>query len=82
MDGTKPGISLLEICCKVNEAIMDSRIKEVVVFHKILHGFLKKLGTGTAIIEFKFLQEIACISQVPLFAIFLDLRKAYDTLDR
>ena len=32
--------------------------------------------------ELKLVQELARIDQNPLFLLFLDLRKAYDTMDR
>ena len=37
---------------------------------------------GTAIMELKLDYDIAIINQDPLFLIFLELRKAYDTMDR
>jgi len=76
------GIGLLEVCWKLITSIMDARFKEKIDFHDALHGFRAGRGTGTAIIEAKLLQQLAAIQQVPLFEIFLDLRKAYDTLDR
>ena len=76
------GIGLLEICWKLITSIMDARFKEKIDFHDALHGFRAGRGTGTAIIEAKLLQQLAAIHQVLLFEIFLDLRKAYDTLDR
>ena len=80
-DGSR-GIGLLETVWKLMEAIMDTRVKEVVVFHDFLHGFRTNRGTGTAILEVKLAQELACIEQAPLYMVFLDLRKAYDTVDR
>ena len=67
------GIGLIEIVWKLLEAIIDTRVKKVVSFHDILHGFQgrypgSQAGTG--------------VGQVPLLLIFLDLRKAYDTVDR
>jgi hypothetical protein len=75
------GIGLLEVVWKVIAAIMDEWMKASIEFHDVLHGFLAKWGTGTAIIEAKLLQQMAAIEQVPLFEIFLDLKKAYNTLD-
>ena len=75
------GIGLLEIIQKLITSIMDTWIKESVDFHDALHGFRAFWGTGTAIIEAKLIQQLATLHQVPLFQIFLDLWKAYDTLD-
>ena len=36
---------------------------------------------GTAIMELKLAQKLASIDQEALFLVFLDLRKAYDTMD-
>jgi len=76
------GIGLLEIIWKVIAAIIDARIKASISFHDALHGFRAKPGTGTAIFEVKLFQQLASIQQVPVFEVFLDLKKAYDTLDR
>jgi hypothetical protein len=54
----------------------------VVPFHDAIHGFTFHRGCGTAGIEAKLQQELAAIRQVPLYQVFIDLRKAYDTLDR
>ena len=35
-----------------------------------------------AIMDLKLVQELASIDQDPLFLVFLDLRKAYDIVDR
>ena len=49
-------------------------------FHDGLHGFLA--GRGTATIEVKLVQQLAYTEQVPLYGIFIDLRKAYNVIDR
>jgi Reverse transcriptase (RNA-dependent DNA polymerase) len=54
----------------------------VVVLHDILHGFKIHHGTGTAGIEAKLQQELASIWHLPLFQVYIDLRKAYNTIDR
>jgi len=76
------GIGLLEIIWKLISSIIDVRLKTSIEFHDCLHGFLAKRGTGTATIEAKLMQQLAAMDQVPLFEVFLDLKKAYDTLDR
>lgn len=81
-DGGVRGIGLLEVTWKLCEAIIDTRVKQVVKLHDCIHGFTAHRGTGTAIIEAKLQQELASIRSQPLFQVFLDLKKAYDTLDR
>ncbi len=51
-------------------------------FHDSLHGGLAKRGTGTATIEVKLHQSLAWRDQCLLYQIYLDLKKAYNTLDR
>ena len=82
VEGQFRGIGLLEIVWKLISRVLDIRIKAAIDFHDCLHGFRAKRGTGTAIIEAKLLQQLATIDQAPLYKIFLDLKKAYDTLDR
>ena len=50
--------------------------------HDVLHGFRAGRGMGTAILDLKLAQDISIIDQDPLFLVFLDLRKAYDIVDR
>ena len=67
------GIGLLESIWKLAHGI---------TFHDSLHGFRKKRGCGTAILECRLEQERALYKGETLFQVFLDLTKAYDTLDR
>jgi hypothetical protein len=57
-------------------------MKDNIQLHSALHGFRPVSGTGTASIEFKLRMQLATIHQCPLYAIFIDLHKAYDSLDR
>ena len=79
-NGDYRGIGLLEIWKDI-EPIINRRIASKVVFHDSLYGFIAKKGTGTACIEAKLLQQLAKVVQKTLYFIFLDLRKAYDTVD-
>ena len=60
---------------------MDDRLN-IIEFHDCLHGFLAGKGTGTATIEAKLSQQLAYIEQQPLYGVYIDLRKAYDAMDR
>jgi hypothetical protein len=51
-------------------------------FHDCLHGGLLKRGTGTASIKAKLAQQLAWQDQCPLYEIYVDLKKAYDAIDR
>ena len=50
--------------------------------HEVLHGFRDIKGTVAAIMELKLAQELANIDQSPLFLVFMELRKVYDTVDQ
>ena len=75
-------ISLLETLWRVVEAIIDTCLRASISFHNVLHGFRALRGIGTAILELKISQELDSVDQDPLFLVFLDLRKSYDTVDR
>ena len=64
------------------EAIINTRLRESIRLHDVLHGFHTWRGTGTAILELNLAQEIDSMDQYPLFLFFLDLHKAYNTVDR
>jgi hypothetical protein len=51
-------------------------------FHDGLHGGLPGRGMGSATIKAKFAQSLAWHNQCPLNQIYVDLKKAYDALDR
>ena len=80
-NGDYRGIGLLDPFWKVVEKIMVARFASI-KFHDCLHGGLAKRGTGTATIEAKLHQSLAWRDQCPLYQIYLDLKKAYDALDR
>ena len=75
------GIGLLEVIWKLLERVLDERLSEIEL-HDFLHGFRAKRGCGTGIMEATLLQQLAAREQVPLYGIFLDLRKAFDAMDR
>ena len=75
------GIGLLEPFWKVIEVLMDKRLAHI-EFHDCLHGFLSSRGTSTSTTEATLTQQLAYMDQVPLYGIFINLRKAYDVMDR
>jgi hypothetical protein len=74
-------IGLLDPIWKVIEKVMVFWFKALQL-HDCLHGGLPRWGTGMAIMEAKLQQQLAWAEQEPLYQIYLDLRKAYDALDR
>lgn len=76
------GISLLDLVYKVVSSIINARLAKAIVFHDAVHGFRARRGTGTATIEVKLRMQLAKRKLEPWYAIFLDMKKAYDTVDR
>ena len=76
-NGSYRGIGLLEIPWKVIERVIDSRVGAVVTFHDCVHGFTKRRGCDTAIIEAKLAQELASIAQVAWYTIAIHSITSY-----
>jgi Reverse transcriptase (RNA-dependent DNA polymerase) len=81
-NGGAQGIRLLESTWKVISGITKQHITDSVQFEDALHGFRSKQGTGTAILEVQLNMDLNNQRGQPLHHVFLDLGKAYDTLDR
>jgi hypothetical protein len=79
--GDYRGIGLLEPMWKVCKRVMDLRLNAFDL-HNLLHGCRNKRGTGTAGIEAKLAQQLAHLELAPFYGVFLDLKKAFDSMDR
>jgi hypothetical protein len=55
---------------------------EVIALHDSLHSCRNRQGTGTVVIEAKLTQQLAHIEQALFYGVFIDLRKAFDAMDR
>ena len=75
-------IGLMELIWKVVAAILNFRITASITFHGFLHGFRASRSTGTATLKANLLQKLAVLREEVLCVIFMDLHKAYGTLDR
>ena len=64
------------------EALIYTCIRASLQFQDILHRFRDGRGTGTAIMDLDLTQELAILDHDPLLLVFLDLRNAYNTIDR
>jgi hypothetical protein len=73
-------IGLLEPIWKVCECVMDKRHNKINL-HKSLHGCCDRRSSGTAVIKAKLTQQLAHLKQVPFYSVFLDLKKAFNTMD-
>jgi hypothetical protein len=79
--GEYRGIRLLELIWKVLERVIDIRLEKITL-HNSLHGCLAGRGTGTGIIKAKLAQQLAHLEQTPFFGVFINLKKAFDTMDQ
>ena len=75
-------IGLVEILWKAISGIINHRIPSCIQFHDTLHGFSVGRGTGTATLKANLRQQIISMRDTVLHAILLDLRKAYNALER
>ena len=80
--GEYRGIGLVEVVWKVCVTVVNFRLKKSVMLHDALHRFRSGRGRGAENLEAKLAQQLAGIAHEPLFQISLDVRKAYDSLDR
>ena len=71
----------MEVLWKIIEKVLDARLSSIEL-HDCLHGSRAGRGCGTGIMEAKLVQQLAFVKQCPLYGIFIDLRKAYDAMDR
>jgi len=60
---------------------MDLRLENIKL-QDSLHGCLAGRGMGTGIIEAKLVQQLVHLEQAPFFRVFIDLKKAFDAMDR
>jgi hypothetical protein len=75
------GIGLLEPIWKVLERIMDRRL-DTIELHDCLHGCRAHHRIGTGVIEAKMVQQLSYLEMKPFYGVFLDLKKAFDLMDR
>ena len=78
---TRP-IGLLDTLWKVVEALINTCLRASLQMLDVLHGFRPIRGKVTDIMELNLAQDLARIDQDSLFLVFLDLRKACDTVDQ
>ena len=75
-------IGLLVTLWKVAESLTDTRQCVSLQLHGVLYRFRARRGTGTAIMDLNLAQELSRVDCDLLFMVFLELSKAYDTVDR
>ncbi|XP_069998486.1 uncharacterized protein [Penaeus vannamei] len=82
--GNHRGISLLSIAGKILAEIVLMRLHKISedVLPESQSGFRQGRGSVDMIFAFRQLQEKAMEQNVPLYAVFVDFMKAFDTVDR
>ena len=80
--GGVQGIGLLECIHKLISQIINLHLSNAVSFCKEVHRFRKKRGTFTVVGETKLTMQLATCRSDTLYQIYLDLSKAYDSIDR
>ena len=80
--GCYRGIGLLGVVWKVVAAILNHWITASIAYHDFLRVFRAGCGTGNATLEDKLLQQLVAMREEVMYVIFMDLHKAYDSLDR
>ena len=75
------GIRLLETIHKLISQVINLRMAASIRFLDKLHGFRRNRGTYTAIREAKLCMQMATCRSETLYQIYLDMRKAYDSID-
>ena len=72
----------MEVQWKATAMIINRRLTTAIMYHNRLYGFRTGHGTMTAILKAKLIHQLTDMREVVLHTILLDLRKAYDALDR
>ena len=75
-------IGLLELVWKVVVVILNLRLTAFIAYQDFLHILQAGHGLGTTTLKAKLFQQLEAMRVEVLHGIFLDLHKAYDTLDR
>ena len=80
--GDVRGIGLLDVIHKLISSIINIRLTNTITFCDSVHGFRKQRGCFTAIGEAKLKMQISICNSRPLYQVYIDLKKAYDSIDR
>ena len=75
------GIGLLEAIHKLVSCVINMRIQKAVRFSEEVHGFRAKRGCITAVGKAKIRMQIAACKNETTYHLYLDLKKAYDSID-
>ena len=74
-------IVLFEFIWNFYAPIVNNRLQSTIILHNALHGFRWVKGTGMEIMEKNMEQQLAGIFHEPLLKVFIEVQKAYDSLN-
>ena len=75
-------ICLMEVIWKAVAVILNCRFTAGITYHGFLHVFRVGSSMGTATLKHKMSQQVAALREAVFHAIFMELHKAYNALDR
>ena len=62
--------------------VVNIRLKRGIELHTVIHEFRNSMGTGMATLEDKLGEKQSRLSHEPLFQVFLDVYKDYESINR
>ena len=75
-------IGFVKVFWKAVTRLLNRWLMEAISYHNSLHGFWAGEWTGTAALKANLIQQLTSMREAVLFRLFLDIQKAYDTLDK
>jgi endonuclease/exonuclease/phosphatase family metal-dependent hydrolase len=79
--GNYRGITLLPAVDKLFMSVLADRILHHVTMHDQQYGFVRQKGTTEALFNLVVNIEAHCMHKTPLYALFLDVKKAFDRVN-
>ena len=73
---------MVKVVWKKITTIINTRLRTTISLHDALHIFRQVRGAVTATLEAKRVKQLTVIFHEPLLQVFLDVKKAYESLER
>ena len=80
--GNYRGITLLPVIDKLYMTVLEKRITAHIMLHDHQYGFVRRKGTIEALFNMVATMEAHAGAKDPMLAFFLDVKKAFDTVNR
>ena len=72
----------MEVIWNIITTIINNRLRTAIWLHDYLYDFSQGWGMGVTTLAGKLVQQLSGICHKPLLRIFLDVKKAYNSLDQ